>query len=95
MPTIDRLARFADQLIAMKAQGASTENMLIRLRVQGLVADQAELAAFWEKRGVFSHLKSRRPFEPAVPQSPGGPDLEHFNKSCSRKRQTNPRRLGV
>ena len=89
-PRPDRFARFARQLKVMKAEGRSTDDMLIRLRVQGLVVDETELAAFWARQAAAAQAKAQarakarankgkaklpnHPSEPAQPDSPRGPD---------------------
>jgi uncharacterized protein YpmB len=73
----DRFARFARQLKVMKAEGRSTDDMLIRLRVQGLVVDEAELANFWARQAAAAQAKAQaraKKGRAELPLRPNGPD---------------------
>ena len=105
-PRPDRFARFARQLKVMKAEGRSTDDMLIRLRVQGLVVDETDLADFWARQAAAAQTKAHarakarankgkpelpnHPSEPAQSDSPNGPDAVSAVSAVSPVMQYSP-----
>jgi hypothetical protein len=76
-PRPDRFARFTRQLKVMKAEGRSTDDMLNRLRVQGVVVDETELADFWASQAAAAQAKAQaraKKGRAELPLRPKGPD---------------------